>query len=450
MESINSLLTFLGLIVAGPMLIFLVRRYPGAIVGFYCTTPVAYLISVGPTTVHHISLAFMLAAGVYYFSPRFLGRRRPNTFGAKRLLIWLGAFFMWTLINIYLPEMPAVGAGLELMHNALRYGVLPAIVLLALPPSTKAARHFICGALAGGLTIVVALFPELVGNTAIYVFWGERLSLGGNPHATAVPVGISALLSLYLASGSDLRRSRFVFLTFMFIFLFFMFLIQSIHVFIAFGVASTFYIFLVRIRARFSIFGSVCLILSLGLGVFGLLQIFPAIVGGPRLTAFAFRSLDSGAIRLILYRVAIDTFIHNPLIGVGTGVFESTYLEVPLKLHGLGTSPHNFFLDVAVQGGLVSLVLIGGFISAGLRSGIFTMRQMQNRKLSALALTLFVFTIVQCQFSGGIAGTYHMYWTVTFMVWLGMAAKMESQLAKPKVVSEVTGSRVHYKSWGRV
>jgi len=437
--------------VAGPILVFLVRRYPGAIVGFYCTTPVAYEISVGgPFNVNHISSAFMLAAGLYYISQRFPGRRRPNTFGAKRLLIWLGAFFMWTLVNIYLPEMPAVGAGLEVMHNALRYGVLPAVVLLVLPPSTKAARHFICGGLAGGLMIAVALFPELVGGMAIYVSGDERLSLGRNSHATANAIGLSALLSLYLASGSDLRRSRFVFLTFMFIFLFLMFLIQSIHVVIAFGVASTFYIFLVRIRARFSIFGFVCLILSLGLAVFGYLQIFPTNIGGPRLAAFVLNPIDFGAIRLTLYRVAIDTFIHNPLIGVGTGVFESTFLEVPLILHGVGTSPHNFFLDVAVQGGLVSLVLIGGFISAGLRGGIFAMRQMQNRKLSALALTLFLFTIVQCQFSGGISGTYHMYWTVTFMVWLGMAAKIESQVSKPSAIPEDTGMRVRYKFRSKV
>jgi O-antigen ligase len=428
----------------------LIRRYPAAIVGFYCTTPFAYEISLGPTSVHRISLAFVLAAGIYHIGSRILIKHRRKTFGGIRVLLWLGAFFIWTFINIYLPEVPAVAAGLDLMHNTLDYGVLPAVVLLVLPPSTKAARHFVYGGLLGGLTNAAALFLLLLGGINIYIAGDERLALGGNTHITAVAIGLSALLSAYLASSSDLRRSRFIFLMFVLIFLFLMFLIQSIHVLIALGVASTFYIFLVRIRARFLIVGFVCLILSLGLGIFGLLQIFPTSVGGPRLTAFFLNPVDSGAIRLILYRVAIDTFIHNPLIGVGTGVFESTFLEVPLILHGLGTSPHNFFLDVAVQGGLVSLVLIGGFIFAGLRGGIFAMGHMPNRELSALALTLFVFTIVQCQFSGGISGTYHMYWTVTFMVWLGMAAKIESQLARPNTILKDTEMRDHFTFRRRV
>jgi len=74
---------------------------------------------------------------------------------------------------------------------------------------------------------------------------------------------------------------------------------------------------------------------------------------------------DKGSGRLYLYKSAFDTFIHNPLFGVGYGNFAKFefYFSDWGTIHRTGT--HNMYLSIAVELGLPTLLLyLAIFISA--------------------------------------------------------------------------------------
>ncbi|MEZ4485632.1 MAG: O-antigen ligase family protein [Syntrophotaleaceae bacterium] len=89
--------------------------------------------------------------------------------------------------------------------------------------------------------------------------------------------------------------------------------------------------------------------------------------------------------RVNIWRGGIETFSQHPLIGTGIGTFRAsveTYF-------GNQVSPHNLFLAIMVDMGLVGLFLFLGIMAAALY-GVFQMPSMKKRLWIFVFLTWFV------------------------------------------------------------
>ncbi|HVA38907.1 MAG TPA: O-antigen ligase family protein, partial [Candidatus Dormibacteraeota bacterium] len=74
-----------------------------------------------------------------------------------------------------------------------------------------------------------------------------------------------------------------------------------------------------------------------------------------------------GAGRVAIWRVGLDAFVHNWLVGYGLGSFPTVYDHFYLRVYqaysnGWGSAPHNLLVQSGVELGLVGIVLVGWFI----------------------------------------------------------------------------------------
>ncbi|MDE2572950.1 MAG: O-antigen ligase family protein, partial [bacterium] len=77
---------------------------------------------------------------------------------------------------------------------------------------------------------------------------------------------------------------------------------------------------------------------------------------------------SGGAGRIAIWRVGLEAFRHNWLIGYGMGNFTSTYDTFYVRVlqayseNGWSSAPHNVLLQIGVELGLVGLALLGWFL----------------------------------------------------------------------------------------
>lgn len=74
--------------------------------------------------------------------------------------------------------------------------------------------------------------------------------------------------------------------------------------------------------------------------------------------------------RLEIWRMGLEAFVNHPIIGIGAGAF-------PATIPGTPTAPHNVFLAVAVEGGLIGL-LLWLLISFYSLKGIFRLKSFER------------------------------------------------------------------------
>ena len=99
--------------------------------------------------------------------------------------------------------------------------------------------------------------------------------------------------------------------------------------------------------------------------------------------------------RLELWSQAYDLFLESPLFGIGTGGFSGVTAAF---------YPHNLFLEVAVELGVVGLALLIAVLAFGARGLISAWKSgaERNRLDGALVLSLFGAALLNSQFSGAI------------------------------------------------
>lgn len=102
----------------------------------------------------------------------------------------------------------------------------------------------------------------------------------------------------------------------------------------------------------------------------------------------------SAAARVQLFQLAIETFEEHPLIGSGTGGFET--LSVAAMGPGANTYPHNAILQIAAELGLLGLAPFFGILLIGL------LRRLPNDPAFVALRALFLFYILNGMVSGDI------------------------------------------------
>jgi O-antigen ligase len=103
--------------------------------------------------------------------------------------------------------------------------------------------------------------------------------------------------------------------------------------------------------------------------------------------------------RVEMLNLSLGVILDSPLLGVGTGGW-------PVAVYGLDmrTYPHNFFIEIAAEHGVVVTGVLLSLFVAMLIRWVPTYRQANSddRTLLLLTLTLFVYLFVNIQFSGDL------------------------------------------------
>lgn len=126
-----------------------------------------------------------------------------------------------------------------------------------------------------------------------------------------------------------------------------------------------------------------------------------------------------------LLSAAWNAFVTHPLVGTGTGSFAALR---PPELY-----PHNIFLEIASELGVVGLVLLIVVLAAGARAvwRSYATASAADRPQAALVAALFASAFVNAQFSGDV--------TTNSDLWLliGLALGLQNRLRVDAVTSDV-------------
>lgn len=265
---------------------------------------------------------------------------------------------------------------------------------------------------------IVAL---VLGGIAIYVsasgsVW--RLSIGNvHPIAFSLLIGMALLVNLYWLIVCREKFPQAVFKYAALIFLAYIFIATNtrgttVSLFLAVCVML---LLVVSYRASFRQLNRLIL-----LGVGGVAGLIALISIQPEIIVKLFDNLalivseDKGksiSDRLMAYNVALNLFFQNPLTGVGTGGFAHAHFT---------EYPHNIFLEVASENGILGLLpFLGLLFFVSLESiGIYIKNKSTNhhQRLSIILIPLLVYFFVEAQFSMSIWMQKHLYVAMALVV----------------------------------
>jgi O-antigen ligase len=122
-------------------------------------------------------------------------------------------------------------------------------------------------------------------------------------------------------------------------------------------------------------------------------------------------------LRIRAFETAKDLFVENLVKGVGTGGFGH---------YNLLGYPHNIFLEFASELGMIGLSAFLCFVTYAVYLGIKLVRSKASSamelKLSKIYLALFVFSLVNAQFSGAAWSNYELWFSVAG-IWVLYASR---------------------------
>jgi O-antigen ligase len=251
------------------------------------------------------------------------------------------------------------------------------------------------------LAIISVAYIGFVGMETI-----SRFTLPGqNPIWFARGLGMSLLAALFLLELAKKRYQKFLLTAFIFLLLFVIYITASRGPLLALLIVLFLYFFLLQ-RKKLSLLKA----LSLFLVAFFSLKLFLAFAPGQIWNRMAnlFSGFDITTFhRLRAFDAAKDLFLDNPLIGIGTGGFGQFHIFA---------YPHNIFLELASELGILGvlpfLVMVLCAAYLGIRLLKSKISSALESNLSKVFFAIFVFSLINSQFSGDIRGNYELWFSV--------------------------------------
>jgi O-antigen ligase len=115
-----------------------------------------------------------------------------------------------------------------------------------------------------------------------------------------------------------------------------------------------------------------------------------------------FDSTNSSLIRLALWKMAIQKFTENPIIGVG---FAQSDLSAQISnITSSPIYPHNIFLEIASELGIIGLILFIIPLLSGIKKAYSVFQNTNTKKYieAEMVLLLLVYNLIEAQISGFI------------------------------------------------
>lgn len=257
-----------------------------------------------------------------------------------------------------------------------------------------------------GLTLAILSFFVIAtkGLTGI-----GRFVYLDNPIWYSRTLGISIISIFFLLSLSQRKFIKIVLITLVPLLLFLMFLSASRGPLLALVLSLFFFIsFFPELTSRKKL-------LLLG-GIVGTV-VLVLLLTPQKMT---FRILNIGTVqditalyRLTAWRLALRAFWTSPLLGIGTGSFFAVS-------RGILHYPHNIFLELACEAGVVGVVLFTLFTYCTFKYGIRMIQQWQTfelrSKMAVTIITIYIFAFINAMVSGDIT-TNQMLWFSSGAMW---------------------------------
>lgn len=101
--------------------------------------------------------------------------------------------------------------------------------------------------------------------------------------------------------------------------------------------------------------------------------------------------------RLMMYKSAIRLWEESPYWGNGVGSFALDYGGMDTKLY-----PHNIFLEILSELGMIGLFLFLGLLLIGLYKGYLILKQNKNNKYGVLILLSFIMLLINANATGDL------------------------------------------------
>lgn len=420
----NELITILGLIAAGVVglaaLIFLVRRPEIAFALFI----VAYVIKGGINIGHfNLTAIFLLITLLGFFLPAIKGG--PIRFSLKSSDLWLFIFLIVLFGGTYLAPNPEGGVIKAVLFTGAV--VLSHLIARIFFKTYEQIRIFLitlltsAAIIAGALT-VMSFLPSYVDGRL--PFFKANVIPTGTLLAMGLVIAVIGLTSkLFGKSG----KIKILCATVIPLCLYGVFLSGVRGPLISIVVGVTFYFLILSIRRPRVLVGigaiAILLLVTFNMWYPYALRTVPNI-GGYRLQAIT-QGLSTQA-RLKRYRAAAELFAQNPLMGIGTdGYAQRTNLGYP----------HNIFLEIASENGLLGLLVFVCFLGAVFWSGLrwlmrSTVIDTQARAIGLTVLIVALTLLVEKQFSYGLTMHKDLFAFLGLVVNLPLIAQLNSQLNK--------------------
>jgi len=281
--------------------------------------------------------------------------------------------------------------GMEKTAKLVFLGILASYyfprIILNLSDTNKLVRNIF-------LTITIS-----VGIAAVLTLSGfgtdSYRSFAGSPLGWGYSLGIAILATLTLVEITTNKIWRITLSIFIPILLTAMIMTRERGPLIALIVIASLILFW---KGRFSVRSKIWFVISVSVVFSLLLIIMPREFWHRYELLFAQNKGSSIIDRVKAYGLAIQLFVDHPLIGSGTGSFH--------YFHGYFHYPHNIFLEIGAENGILGLVLFGGFLLYLVMSYRRISRNPNigkiNKKLCYGCFLIFLFQLIGLQFSGDI------------------------------------------------
>ncbi len=394
---INPVVQILELIAVGATglvaLIFLLC-HPEISFAFFIA---AYVIKGGINIGYfNLTAIFLLVTLLGFFLPAIKGK--PIRFSLKSADFWLFIFLIVLFGGTYLVPNPAGGVTKASLFAVAV--VLPYLIARIFFKTYNQVRIFLITLLASAVIIASALIVMSFSPS----YTGGRLSFfeaNVIPTGTLLAVGlIIAVIGLTSKLFGKSRKIKILCVIVSLLCLYGIFLSGVRGPLISIIVGLTFYFLILslhRLRVLVSISAiAILLLVTSNMWYPSAAKALPNI-GGYRLQAIT-QGLSTQD-RLERYRAAIELFTQSPLLGVGT----DGYAELT---GGLGY-PHNIFLEIASENGLIGLIAFISFLGTifwyGLKWLINSAHfDPQVRAIGVTVLVVALTLLVEKQFSYGL------------------------------------------------
>jgi len=359
----------------------------------------------------NLTLVMLAIAALGFVTSIAFGKK--NIFRIKSVDLWLFGFVIVLFAGSYLVPNQEEG-----FIKALRFtGAVFSPYLLARVFLDNPAQIYrflrtilILAAIVCSMLIIIALRNEVAGR----MFFIEANPI---PVATFFAVGlILAVIEVMMPSQKGWKFNRILCTALIPVFLYSIFLTGVRGPLIAVVVGLTVYFFVgfvKKVRPRFRAVSVTTLIL-----IVAGFHLFRDML--PNITAYSLTEITQGLStiqRLEQYALVTSLFSQSPLLGVGTGGF--------IQLTGWDY-PHNIFLEIAVENGLLGLIFLVIFLSVVVWHGFrfltvyYPFSTGLGQKIGLMVLTIGITLLIGRQFSFGLNMHKDLF------VFLGLAVNLSS------------------------
>lgn len=311
--------------------------------------------------------------------------------------------------------------GLGMLKTWFFFPILAGYLWLsARPTSADLERIFLLWVGTGGAVAVTSLVFFFSGTTT---YDGRLAAWYGSPNYLAFFLAPPALLALSrifsgrLMSGDSVWRASIFFAPPI---LAALFLTRSYSAWLSLGVTLLIFSF-VLYRNHFSLRKKINILCGIGLVFF---LFFASETGSEKWKALADRSSRSSlASRVMIWEAAWRMASDHPLLGIGPGRFQETYLAYqryfPPYLEWAVPKPHNLGLALWLETGILGLLgftwLVGAWLWYMRLFWRVTVRQLEKNQAAAITSITVFFLIL------GLADTPFFKTDLAFLFWLTLA-----------------------------